>query len=352
MNNYEMKHKADFILGYVDDEAEPTKDKLTFEYKWQTDISQSFTGTDLLYCRLKTGNVADHFVDKAQGTYLTAAKSGSGELKVDKLWYEFVPCENVKAWVGPRIENYYMVGTEASCYNEVTKQFKEGPNGSAYGSSTSPGLGAAYTKENEDGSKMTFSLGYCSRDGTNSTKGMLDEDARTKLLGQIGYQTDDMNLSLAMANNNNGGFTGYFHTTGGKIDTIGTDETAYALRACLKPSLFGCDIGATVQLGFDFSTIDNAATNAPKETQGWMMGVTFDNVGGNEAGFAVGNRQHATKYNGTGNDQSADNLVYELWYDYKLNDSVSLCPAYFGGSDVETAGKDISGMVLLTKFRN
>merc|ERR1712159_489585 len=84
-----MSGKAAFITGYVDDDAETDTDEITMEYMYQLNLNTSFTGEDNLYTRIKAGNVGDHFVDKGQGTYLSAAKGGSGTLGVDKLWYQF-----------------------------------------------------------------------------------------------------------------------------------------------------------------------------------------------------------------------------------------------------------------------
>ena len=47
-----------------------------------------------------------------------------------------------------------------------------GPNGSAYGSSTSPGFGAAWTQEVEDPSsgRWALSANYTSKDGASSSQ--------------------------------------------------------------------------------------------------------------------------------------------------------------------------------------
>ena len=76
------------------------------EYMYQLNMNTSFTGEDSLYVRLKAGNVDDHFEDKAQGTYLSAAKDTGNALNVDKIWYQFPVGDDVTVWIGPKIENY------------------------------------------------------------------------------------------------------------------------------------------------------------------------------------------------------------------------------------------------------
>merc|ERR1712159_267829 len=63
----QMTGSAAFITGYVDDDTN-SDDSITMEYKYQLNMNTSFTGEDLLYARIKAGNVTGHFVDKSQGT--------------------------------------------------------------------------------------------------------------------------------------------------------------------------------------------------------------------------------------------------------------------------------------------
>ena len=59
----------------------------------------------------------------------------------------------------------------------------------------------------------------------------------------------------------------------------------------------------------------------------------------------------ATGVKGGGDDTSEDNTVWEAYYQFRVNDGVSVTPAVFGSTDVEAEGKDITGAVLLTEFR-
>ena len=55
----------------------------------------------------------------------------------------------------------------------------------------------------------------------------------------------------------------------------------------------------------------------------------------------------------TNEDESTvDPFAYELYYSFKANDSVTITPAVFGGTDRNgTAGDDIFGTVLQTTFK-
>ena len=84
-----------------------------------------------------------------------------------------------------------------------------------------------------------------------------------------------------------------------------------------------------------------------------MVGLGWKDlfVDGNRAGVAFGSRMAATSIKGGGADTSEDNTVWEAYYTFKVNDGVTVTPAIFGGSDVESDGKDVTGAVLLTEFR-
>ena len=85
-----------------------------------------------------------------------------------------------------------------------------------------------------------------------------------------------------------------------------------------------------------------------------MVGFGWKDLGseGNSAGIAYGSRQHATSYKGASTtDPAEDNSVWEAYYTFKINDGVSVTPAVFGGSDVISDNKSISGALVQTEFR-
>jgi len=372
-----MSGKAAFITGYVDDDAETDTDNITMEYMYQLNLNTSFTGEDNLYARIKSGNVSDHFKDKGQGTYLSATNSNADVLEVDKLWYQFPVGDTLQVWVGPKIENYYMLASAPSIYRPITKQFALGGNGSAYGSSTSPGFGVAWSQDVEDPSDPRFAISanYTSKDGTNDAVGMSHDDARSFFLTKLEYGSAQWQVSAAMANKTapgggaNGagycnGYDAYFHTalvgddgkTSTRTDTACTegDLTAYGLRAYWKPDETGAI--PSVQLGIDFGTYDEADSGEAEETEGWMVGLGWKDlfVDGNSAGFAYGSAMAATKVKGGGSDPEEGNSRWEAYYTFRVNDGVSVTPAVFGGSEIGSTSSnsyDVTGGVILTEFR-
>jgi len=349
-----MSGKAAFITGYVDDDAETDTDEITMEYMYQLNLNTSFTGEDNLYTRIKTGNVSDHFKDKGQNTYLSAANGNGGVLKVDKLWYQFPVGDSLQVWVGPRIENYYMLASAPSIYRPITKQFALGGNGSAYGSSTSPGFGAAWTQQVEDpmDPRFALSVNYTAKDGASSSKGFGDQ-SRDFLLTKVEYGSPTWQVSLAAAYKDGidgkNGYDGYYHSS--LASSASGEMSAYGLRAYWKPDSTGAV--PSVQIGYDTASFDEATAGQAEDTAGWMLGLTWKDLfmDGNSAGFAIGSEMAATNIKGGGDDPSEDNSVWEAYYTFKVNDGVSVTPAIFGSTDVSGADKDVTGAVLLTEFR-
>ena len=350
-----MSGKAAFITGYVDDDNETDTDSITMEYMYQLNMNSSFSGKDNLYVRLKAGNVGDHFGDSAQGTYLSAANTKGDEIRVDKIWYSFPVGDDVTVWVGPKIENYYMLASSPSIYRPITKQFTLGGNGTVYGSSTKAGFGAAYVQPKEDPSEGRFAISaaYTNQSGAKSGKdqGLFGDDGKSALLTKLEYGTPQWQVSGAVAIKENGWADSYFTTAKGKARSAAGSETAIGLRAYWKPDTTGAI--PSVQVGYDVSTIDDAPTGYADEASGWMVGLGWDDllIDGNRAGLAFGSRVSATSIVGGGSDPSEDNSVWEAYYSFKVNDGVTVTPAIFGSSDVEVEGKDISGGVILTEFK-
>ena len=353
-----LSGKAAFQLGYVDEGGTATDDEVAMTYMYQLNMNTSFTGDDLLYTRIKAGNGGDHWASdqaKKNGTYLSSGhnSASSNELDVDKIWYQFPVGDNLKVWVGPLIENYYMLASAPSIYRPVLKQFALGGNGTVYGSSTKPGFGAAWTQSVEDPSAPRFavSAAYTNQNGAKTTGGLLDEDGKSALLTKFEYGSPQWQVSAAVALKENGWSDSYFTTAKGKARSSSSSETAIGLRAYWKPDEAGAV--PSVQLGYDLSDIEDNSTGNADEASGWMVGLMWDDLvaDGNRAGLAFGSRVSASSLVGGGSDAADDNTVWEAYYSFKVNDGVTVTPAIFGGEETYSGTEDISGAIVLTEFR-
>jgi hypothetical protein len=334
--------KAVFRVGALDaptGETATLTESTVFQYMYQMNLNTSFTGDDNLYVRIKTGNGTKDktFIEKPFGTYLSSGNSNGDALKVDKMWYTMPIGEKNTFFIGPKIENYYMHATTPSIYKPVLKQFTLGGNASAYGASTSPGAGWAYNADNgfAVSSNFTTQLG--------NTTGLLTDEGKTSWATQVGYTQPQYSVSAIVNLKYNGWTDGYFSTATGDDRGGAGDSTNIGLRGWWRPADTGTAT-PSVSVGFDTSEID-AATNA-SNTTAYFVGLTWQDMfqSDDRIGVAFGQPQK-------NESETTDPFAWEAYYSYKMNDSVTITPAVFGGSNRNgTAGKDITGVVLETQF--
>ena len=356
-NNYEaggfsdtttLDGKAVFSIGALDSlESESNEggggtltDSTLFQYMYVMNLNSSFTGDDNLYVRIKSGNGVKNaaFSEKEYGTYLSSSNQNGDVLKVDKIWYSAPLGDNITVYVGPKIENYYMHGTTPSIYKPVLKQFTLGGNASAYGASTSPGAGVVWSND----SGLAISTNFTTKSG-NST-GLLTDQGATSWATQIGYTQPQFSVSAILNQKYNDWEDSYFSTANGKQRTYNDkDSTNIGLRAWWRPSETGSAI-PSISVGYDTS---ETAASTNSNTDMYFVGLQWQDMfsADDRIGLAFGQPQKRE-------DETTDPFAWEAYYQFQVNDSVSITPAIFGGSDRNgTAGADITGGVIETTFK-
>ena len=337
--------KVNFTVGALSYDGSGTdtvsNEAALFQYMWQGNLNTSFTGDDNLYVRLKTGNASSWTKDKDHGTYLSSSKGNSNVIKVDKIWYQFPVGESNTVFVGPLIENYYMHGTTPSIYKPVLKAFTLGGNAAAYGASTDTGAGWVYRADN--GLAISSNIGTKSNTtvkGTNT--GLLTDESKTSWANQIGITKDQWSVSAMVNLKYNDWGDSYFSTATG--DDRNENSTNYGLRAWWRPLDSGT---ATPQIsvGYDYSVLDGYDTN--DTTDAFFVGLTWLDIfnADDRIGIALGQPQMRE-------NTGAEPFMYELYYGFKVNDSVTVTPAIFGATNANgTDGEDYTGAVIETQFK-
>ena len=340
-----MDGKAIFGIGAVDySEASNTSSEATQSwYTYTMNLNTSFTGDDNLYVRIKTGNHTDWTVSKTYGSYLVSGNGNGSELKVDKIWYQFPVGDNNTVWVGPKIENYYMHGTTPSIYKPVTKQFTLGGNGEAYGASTDTGAGWAYKADN--GFAVSSNIGTKSTTTTSGTNtGLLTNETKSSWATQVGYTKPNYSVSALLNIKSNGWSDTYYHTadhgTGGN-----GNFSSVGLRGWWRPDNTGTAT-PSISVGFDTTEYDGAPSSTSNSTA-YFVGLNWQDMfqADDRIGLAFGQPT-------TNESESVDPFAYEVYYSFNPNDSVTVTPAVFGGTDRNgTSGADIFGAVVETTFK-
>ena len=335
--------KAVFGLMATDHSIEKLDgtDSLAAAYQYTMNLNTSFTGDDNLYVRLRAGNGSGNFTTKTFGTYLSMGTGYADALKVDKIWYTFPVGESNTVWVGPKIENYYMHGTTPSIYKPVTKQFTLGGNGDAYGASTDSGFGWAYKADNG----FAVSSNVVSKQNGGSSLGFLTNEAKTSWATQAGYTTDQWSVSTIVNQKYNGWTDGYYESAQHTPSTGVTNFTAIGLRGWWRPAETGTATPA-VSVGYD-TTSHDGAPEASNNSTAWFAGLTWQDI------FQADDRIGVAFGQPTMNEDEANEpFAYEAYYEFKANDSITVTPTIFGGTNRNgTDGDDVFGAILQTTFK-
>jgi len=230
-----------------------------------------------------------------------------------------------------------MHGTTPSIYKPVLKAFTLGGNAAAYGASTSPGAGWAYTADNG----FAVSSNFTSKSG--NSKGMLTEEGDTSWATQIGYTQPQYSIS-AILNMKYGGWSeSYFFTDAGKSRPGDGNSTNIGLRAWWRPESTGTAT-PSISVGYDTSETDATGNS---NTTAYFVGLTWQDIfnADDRIGIAFGQPQKHE-------DDTIDPFLYEVYYDYKVNDSVTVTPTIFGGTSNEGGTEvDMTGYLVNTTFK-
>jgi hypothetical protein len=275
-----LKGQADFFLGgvsYNDRNDCNSKggscedDNLSMSYRYTLNLNTSFTGKDLLYTRLRTGNGSDVFASQ-KDSFLTDAKNQ--DLKVDKLWYSFPLGNEFKVTVGALIENYYMVETPTR-YKPILKAFKLGGYGALMGASSGPGAGIQWRQDVAPGTAaFNVAANYVADGGegaqSDSTKGMFGSATDGYFLSQVGYGNRKWYVAGMYAHKQ--GADGSDPAMGYSSNAAKDQDEAlnvFGLRSYWSPEDSG--IVPTISAGLDFGFSDADAADKVENTFGWNV---------------------------------------------------------------------------------
>ena len=322
--------------------ADEPKETTQWGYTFTTNLNTSFSGDDNLYIRLKGGEAGDAWKSKP-ATYHIATKDTNDEFKVDKIWYTFPVGDNITGFAGPRIENYYMYVTPSIYKPGALKAFKLGGN-SNFGASTDSGFGFKYEADNG------FAVATNVVDKGGDSSGFFQDDGVNKWDTQIAYTQPRYHLSVTLSDAQNWTSQQYNATAFGE-DTA-SDSTGYAFRAYWIPEDSGSAV-PEISVGYDIKNFENGAAGTPDEADSYMVGLTWKDMfqADDKIGLAITQPLKVSSVVGGGDFTEVDPILWELYYSWKQNDSISITPAIFGGNDVWQDGDDIFGAVITTAFK-
>ena len=295
---------ADFAIGSVD--GNTSSQAVVTAYGYQIDLSTSFSGEDSLDVAIDAGAGAASLGE-------LDLNSTSDALTVDGISYTFPVGERLTVLVGDTADGSALYST-ACVYGGFTNTLDDCGNvNSAFTANDAQTDSVALSASFDIGNGFTGAVGYQGQ-GT-STAGLL-ASGTDYYGGQITYTADNFGASV----------------TYGDLD----DATAWGLNG-----YYAFDDSGLPSLSVGYEMTANEGTTAD-QTQ-WFAGLQWDEIGSGSLGISAGNK-------GPQSDGATEEMAYEAFYAYSVNDSMTITPAVFILENNGSGETDETGVVVKTSF--
>ena len=292
---------VDMAIGAVD--GNTTTERVVTAYGYQIDLSSSFTGEDALSVSLDAGTGAGSLSE-------LDLNSGGDGLIVDGITYSFPLGDKLTVLVGDSTDGSALYST-ACVYGGFTNTLDDCGNYSSAFTTTgtsSVGFSASY----DIGNGFTGAVGYA---GSGTATTGLMASGTDYYGGQLTYTGDSFGASVTYAD----------------LDTA----TAWGLNGYY---VFDSSL-PSVSVGYEFTENEGAT----KDDTQWFAGLQWDEIGPGSLGIAAGNK-------GPQRDGSTEEMAYEAFYAYSVNDNMTITPAVFILENNGTGETDETGVVVKTSF--
>ena len=293
---------VDMAIGAVDGNA---NEKLVTAYGYQIDLATSFTGEDALSVAIDAGQGATSLAE-------LDLNSGGDALTVDGITYSFPVGEKLTVLVGDSTNGSALYST-ACVYGGFTNTLDDCGNfNSAFIANDGQPNSVALSAAMEIGNGFSGALGY---QGQGTGDGLMTAAGIDYYGAQISYAADKFGASVTYAD----------------LDTA----TSWALNGYYT---FASDL-PSLSVGYEFTENEGAVLD---DTQ-WFAGLQWDEIGPGTLGISAGNR-------GPQRDGDIEEMAYEAFYAYSVNDSMTITPAVFILENNQAGETDETGFVVKTSF--
>jgi len=305
---------VNFYIGATDTSSTETStglatdndldDSIMAGYDFDMVLSTSFTGEDSLDIDLDAGNAGGAGYAEFDGDS-TALDS----LQVDGVSYTF-PVGGATMIVGDNTDGSALF-TTACVYGGPSNTLDDCGNVNAGITNGGAMVGASYDFDNG----FTAAVGYAGPEGAILTEESLDAYGIN-----AAYTGDSYGLSL----------------TYGLLESSTTEEDTYtALNGYYTPEGL-----PSISVGYETGDIGGAAAGVDENTS-FFVGLTWDEVGPGSAGIALG---HSTR------EGSEEEYMYEAYYEYPVNDGMTITPLVFTKENATAGQDDTTGVMVKTSF--
>lgn len=348
----------------------------TFNYDLRLNFMTSFTGKDLLYTRLRSGNFSGAFGGNGSNlTFLDVASNGYGGLDcngtrecsnsvgIDRLYYTFPVGKEFTFTAGPIARNTELLGANPSVYATNNSQkildfFATHGVPGTYNKATGAAVAAVWKQNVKPGQgRFSVSASYVAPQGgisqaydgnpyeCSSNEGGVGTDcSRASFLTQVAYTAPQWGLSAAYRYGQAG--SNFRRGTNAIADNSwwlkNGSSNSLAVNAYWQPLYSGW--APSVSVGWGINSLAGNRQNGvgddydlyPTQSQSWMVGLQWSDVigKGNSLGIAAGQPTFGTSLaRGTRNDLNTTpydgNYAFEAWYAYRVSDNITITPSVF-----------------------
>ena len=307
---------VDFVLGAVDDtpagdsgQTGEGSQSIMGAYGFQIDLNTSFTGEDSLDISIDAGNAT------GQGYAEFDSNSNGDGLAVDGVSYSFPYGDSATIMVGDNTDGSALF-TTACAYGGPSNTLDDCGNVNAGITNGGAMAGASY----DFGNGFTAAVGYA---GPES--GIMTEESLDATGINAAYTGDNYGVSI----------------TYGVIETSTTDEDKFtAFNGYYTPEALSLP---SISVGYEIGEDGSVVSKNADSLSSYFVGLTWDEVGPGSAGVAMGTKTPTV-------EDTEEQLMYEAYYSYPLNDGMTVTPLVFM-KDVSTAGADDeTGLMVKTSF--
>ena len=299
---------SNFYVGATDtDDGSSTTDdfddSIAAGYDFLIGLNTSFTGEDSLDIEIQAGNASSFGEFDADST--------TGDfLQVDGVSYSF-PVGGATMLVGDNTDGSALF-TTACAYGGPGNMLDDCGNVNAGITNGGAMVGASYDFDNG----FTAAVGYAGPEGAILTEESLDAYG-----ANVAYTGESYGVSL----------------TYGLLETSTTEEDTFtAFNGYYTPEGL-----PSISVGYEIGDIGGAASSVD-EKESFFVGLTWDEVGPGSAGIALG---HSNTIEG-----SEEAYQYEAYYEYPVNDGMTITPLIFTKENTTAGQDDTTGVMVKTSF--
>ena len=314
---------TDFAIGYVDGLGLSTgvtdgNESLQAVYSFQIDLNTSFTGEDSLDISIDAGNGAGANTSTATGTitaWSTALaefdlNGGSDALTVDGVSYTFPLGDSITAIVGDNTDGSALF-TTACAYGGPSNTLDDCGNVNAGITNGGAMAGAAY----DFGNGLTAAVGYAGPE-----TGIMTDESADAYGANLAYTADSYGVSF----------------TYGVLESGANENTYAALNG-----YYSFENGMNISAGYELGDLGGEPATTDESTN-YFFGVNGE-VGPGELGVALGT-------SGGQQEGSDEELMYEAYYSYPVNDGMTITPLIYLKEQATAGTPDQTGVMVKTSF--